>query len=106
MTKQELKRVRELKSIIVAADKKINRIAEVMDLNARIAAAEKEIKKLKKNCKHENVDIEYGGNTGNYDLYELYWVNVRCPDCDLYDSFDTEKHPDEYNYWCRFKTKK
>lgn len=58
------------------------------------------IRKLKNTCLHENAISEPGANTGNYDLYESYWVTVECPDCGLYKTYDSEKNPREYIKFC------
>ncbi len=59
----------------------LDSIPEVAELNNEIDSHLKQLKKLKANCPHENHLAWYGCNTGNYDLYEEYWVDVECFDC-------------------------
>ena len=79
--------------------------------NKKLSALDKEIdscvdklNKLKKTCSHENHIAEYGGNTGNYDLYEKYWVTVKCHDCGERMTFYSDDDPKEYGR--DWKTKK
>lgn len=37
---------------------------------------------LQSTCQHENVEIKYKSNTGNYDPYaDCYWKEFKCTDC-------------------------
>lgn len=84
-----------------AAEKKHE---ELLSFNPELVALEKEInacidelQALRNTCPHEDHLAEYGGNTGNYDLYEKYWVRVKCHDCGRYMTFYSDEHPNEYS---------
>lgn len=59
----------------------LDSIPEVVALSKEIDLYIEKLEKLKNTCPHENHSAEYGGNTGNYDLYQSYWVDVECFDC-------------------------
>lgn len=73
-------------------------------MNDEIELVIKKIKKyqdkltsLQSKCLHENVDACYGSNTGGYDPNDdIYWVTVKCLNCDKSMRFDSVK--DEFKY--------
>lgn len=41
-----------------------------------------QIDTLLSKCTHPNVNIQYKGDTGNYDpSADSYWIEYKCPDC-------------------------
>jgi len=77
---------------------KRNILKEIVKLRNRIA-------KLQKECPHENVVVTPGSNTGNYDLTEIYWVDVKCFDCDIWERYDSEDDPKEYRKYLHHNNK-
>lgn len=65
-------------------------------LDKEIDSYTEELNNVAKICPHENHTAEYDCNTGNYDLYEKYWVDVKCHDCGKRMWFYSDEHPDEY----------
>ena len=73
-------------------------------MNTEIELVIKKIKKyqdklasLQSECLHENVNAFYGSNTGGYDPDDnMYWVTVKCLNCDKSMWFDSVE--DEFNY--------
>lgn len=61
--------------------KLLDSIPELVALDKKIDSHLDKLNKLIDSCPHENHIAEYESNTGNYDLYESYWVNVKCHDC-------------------------
>lgn len=58
----------------------MNRV--VRDLFDRRNRIDQQIGKIRATCKHPNVDMKYGSNTGNWShTDDSYWIDVKCHDC-------------------------
>lgn len=99
MTKSQLKIKSEQEAIIKQSLLKIAKLPAVKKLQKIIDDAAGVIKNLKEECKHENATIEYSSNTGNYDLYEEYFVSARCKDCKLHEWGSTNSDKHIYDKW-------
>ena len=93
----------KFKSILAKKQTAQDKYDKLLNSNKKLSALDKEIDsyldeldKLSETCPHENHIAEYGSNTGNYDLYESYCVDVKCHDCGERMTFYSEKHPNEY----------
>ena len=86
----------------------MERLLEKMKNDPEVAKILKKLKEKQdrllevlKQCPHENYKSENGSNTGNYDLYESYWVNVECLDCGKFMTFDSKENPKEYRKYSK-----
>lgn len=69
-------------------------------LLAKQKKVEEEIEQLQNSCPHENVSIRLESDTGNWaSVDDAYSVDVKCSDCGMYRYYDSERHPEMYNYW-------
>lgn len=75
----------------------MNEIKQVYSyLKSRGDYYKQKIEELQNNCPHEDVVVERGANTDNWDYKEFYWVVVSCKDCGFVKRYDRGVHPDEY----------
>lgn len=73
---------------------------KILKLEKMVVQAELLIHEEQKKCSHDNVKVEYGSNTGNYDPYaDCYWITVDCLDCGKYMYFDSKRNDKEYRYY-------
>ncbi len=62
-----------------------------------------EISTLQKQCPHNDVEAEFGSNSGNLcEVDDLYWINVRCKECYKHMRFDSNEHSNEYRKYAKF----
>ena len=62
-----------------------------------------EIKKIQSICPHSDVHAKYESNTGNFDpMDDIWWITVKCLDCDKYMSFDSVVNQEEYRKFSKF----
>lgn len=75
----------------------MNKIRQIYSyLQERKEWYEGQIKSLQTQCPHEDVEVERGANTDNWDYKDYYWVAVKCSDCGMVARFDRENNPEEY----------
>lgn len=106
MTKSQLAKLQSNLDIIEAANAQIEEISEVKNLRTVIEHAHARNEQLRAACKHENADVQWMSNTGNYDGYQSHWVIIRCPDCYFNGNFDSEEEAEEYKKWSMHRNAK
>lgn len=75
---------------------------EVEKINKQISKLTSKLNKIRESCEHENVDLEYKADTGNYDpSSDCWWISGNCLDCGKFLTADSEKDLELYRKYSR-----
>lgn len=71
---------------------------KVKKLKENIAKLYREIAIIQDSCKHHNIFYSYGANTGDVFSEDVYWIDIKCKDCDARVRYYEDEHPSIYKF--------